>query len=528
MVHEHTGNCCGGHDDFGMHDDALSEKSDSFEAVPPVLPEGIKKEVLVAAPEEDTNYPRKGDDVFVHYVGTLESDGSKFDSSRDRGEPFKFKLGVGQVIKGWDLGVATMRKGEKAVFTLPSEYAYGASGSPPMIPGGATLVFEVELLRFGSEVDLFEDGGVIKHTLKKSSEYKKPKAGDEVVISYSMTTGKSHGSVVYTLGDASSLEDLFIPTEVLDTFLADMKLGETCSIKIQDTKYTIDGELVSGEISLLEVRSTDDCSIEVGSGIVFKKQLKKGEGYDCPNEFSTVKAVITILNKQTRVGILPSTSVEFVAGTGTHSEALESCVLRIVPNEEVQVSTSCDDAWIDPILNIPAQPHSETIMHVRLVSFVKAPNSWELKGDEKLNRLTQLKSAGGHIFKSGRTRFSVSRYTSAARLFEHDKDASPETKALVRTCLVNEAVCYSKLENHSKLEAVCSKVLKEEPNNVKALFYRAQALVALGDCSRALTDVKKATELAPTTQSIRDLYIQVKAEVKKHNDSMKGMYAKMF
>lgn len=89
--------------------------------------------------------PKEGDKVKVHYVGTLESDGSKFDSSRDRNEPFTFTIGQG-VIKGWSLGVATMKIGELSKFTIDAEYGYGESGSPPKIPGGATLVFEIELL----------------------------------------------------------------------------------------------------------------------------------------------------------------------------------------------------------------------------------------------------------------------------------------------------------------------------------------------------------------------------------------------
>jgi FKBP-type peptidyl-prolyl cis-trans isomerase len=75
----------------------------------------------------------------VHYTGTLQ-DGTKFDSSVDRGEPFSFTLGHSQVIKGWDMVVATMKKGEKVVVTLQHTYAYGEAGSPPKIPAKATLV----------------------------------------------------------------------------------------------------------------------------------------------------------------------------------------------------------------------------------------------------------------------------------------------------------------------------------------------------------------------------------------------------
>lgn len=116
-----------------------------------VLPSGLQYEIITAA-KEGARQPEKGNVVTVHYTGWLaDKDGNpvmdkKFDSSVDRGTPFQFVVGRGQVIKGWDEGLLLMKVGEKRRLILPAAIAYGAYGAPPRIPGNATLVFDVELL----------------------------------------------------------------------------------------------------------------------------------------------------------------------------------------------------------------------------------------------------------------------------------------------------------------------------------------------------------------------------------------------
>ena len=104
---------------------------------------------IIDQKEGDGPAAKAGDTVTVHYTGRLQSNGEKFDSSRDRNEPFTFPLGAGQVIKGWDEGVAGMKVGGKRQLIIPADLGYGDAGAGDKIPPGATLVFDVELLKVG-------------------------------------------------------------------------------------------------------------------------------------------------------------------------------------------------------------------------------------------------------------------------------------------------------------------------------------------------------------------------------------------
>jgi FK506-binding protein 14 len=111
---------------------------------PEVRPSGLKIEFL-SKPDSCEKAAENGQLLTMHYTGTLE-DGTKFDSSLDRNEPFKFQIGVGQVIRGWDEGVLGMCVGEKRNLIVPPELGYGDQGAGDVIPGGATLNFEIELI----------------------------------------------------------------------------------------------------------------------------------------------------------------------------------------------------------------------------------------------------------------------------------------------------------------------------------------------------------------------------------------------
>ncbi len=138
---------------FAMSESAVPDRpstnsTDEAKATPEKVtttPSGLK---YVELKEGTGVVPKTGQTVFVHYTGTLEN-GTKFDSSRDRGQPFQFRIGTGQVIKGWDEGVGSMRVGGRRKLIIPSDLGYGARGAGGVIPANATLVFDVELLKIG-------------------------------------------------------------------------------------------------------------------------------------------------------------------------------------------------------------------------------------------------------------------------------------------------------------------------------------------------------------------------------------------
>ena len=188
---------------------------------------GLKKKVLKLG--SGWKKPEKNDKVFVHYTGTL-LDGTKFDSSRDRGDPFTFDLGKGMVIKGWDLGVATMLKGEVCVLTCEPDYAYGARGSPPTIPPNATLQFEVELLSWQSSRVKMVEGTIEVTTLVEQEGYQKPNEGATVTVDL---VGKLEtGEVVDQRTAVDFVTDDEQVIRGIDKVVMEMKKGEKVRAKI--------------------------------------------------------------------------------------------------------------------------------------------------------------------------------------------------------------------------------------------------------------------------------------------------------
>jgi len=200
--------------------------------VTPNTDRGILKEIKVQG--SGIEKPWTGDKVYVHYVGTL-LDGSKFDSSRDRNEQFSFSIGKQEVIKGWDVGVASMKIGEVATFTIRADYGYGNAGSPPKIPGDATLIFEIELFSFhGEDISKDKDMSVVKRIQTNGQGYDQPNDGSQVEIEIKGTfDGKlfDERQVEFEVGEGLEID---VPRGI-EFALEKMKKDEVAQITLKPT-----------------------------------------------------------------------------------------------------------------------------------------------------------------------------------------------------------------------------------------------------------------------------------------------------
>ncbi|GLJ26794.1 hypothetical protein SUGI_0522750 [Cryptomeria japonica] len=539
-------------DDFELPD-AGELENDEFGGADTILKVGEEKEIskeglkkLLVKEGQGWETPESGDEVEVHYTGTL-LDGTKFDSSVDRGTPFKFKLGQGQVIKGWDLGIATMKKGENAVFTIPSQLAYGESGSPPTIPPNATLKFDVELLSWSSVKDICKDGGIFKKIIKEGEKWENPKEADEVTVKYEVrledgtVVSKSEEGVEFYVKDgyfcpafAKAVKTMKKSEKVVLTVKPQYGFGDKGREAIGDdhaippnATLIVDLELVSWKV-VEEV--TDDKK-------VLKKILKQGEGYERPNDGAVVKVKYvgkledgTIFDKKGS----DEEPFEFMTGEEQVIDGLDRAIMNMKKGEVALVTIAPEYGYGTEVKTDLAvvPPQSTLLFEIELVSFVKEKESWDMKTPEKIEAAGKKKEEGNALFKIGKYWRASKKYEKAAKYIEYDSSFTEEekkqSKPLKVTCNLNNAACKLKLKDYKQAISLCTKVLEVESQNVKALYRRAQAYIQTADLELAENDIKKALEIDPNNRDVKLEYRTLKERQKEYNKKEAKFYGNMF
>jgi peptidylprolyl isomerase len=262
---------------MSLEEQAKQMVEDGFVEVPGT-DGGLLKKIIKEGTGEDI--PQKGMMVSVHYTGTLHSDGSKFDSSRDRPGYFDFQVGVGQVIKGWDVGICTMKLGELCMLRCRSDYAYGPGGSPPTIPPNAILNFEVELFDFHEkekepwELSTAEKVATAeKYKAKGNAAFKE---GNWAAARTSYAKGATFVADLFKKDDETALEEA---TE------ADKAQAKDVALALHQNSAQANLKLAEYNGAICDCNSALDID---GSSV--KALFRRGQAYSKRSEFAEAKA----------------------------------------------------------------------------------------------------------------------------------------------------------------------------------------------------------------------------------------------
>ncbi|KAJ6680390.1 PEPTIDYLPROLYL ISOMERASE [Salix purpurea] len=506
---------------------------------------GLKKKLVKEGEGWET--PGAGDEVEVHYTGTL-LDGTQFDSSRERGTPFKFKLGQGQVIKGWDEGIKTMKKGENAVFTIPPELAYGESGSPPTIPPNATLQFDVELLSWTSVKDICKDGGILKKIIVEGEKWDNPKDLDEVFVKYEArlqdgtVVSKSDG-VEFTVGEgyfcpalAKAVKTMKRGEKVLLTVKPQYGFGENGKTAVGDEGAVPPNATLEITLELLSWKTVSDVMKDKK---VMKKTLKEGEGYERPDDGTVVQ--VKLIGKRedgtifVKKGHEEEPPFEFKIDEEQVIDGLDRAVKTMKKGEVALVTIQPEYAFgrSESQQDLATVPVNATVYYeVEMISFTKEKESWDMNTQEKIEAAGKKKEEGNAWFKAGKYERASRRYEQAAKFIEYDSSFTDEekqqSKVLKISCKLNNAACKLKLKDYKEAEKLCSKVLELDGRNVKALYRRAQAYIQLVDLDLAETDIKRALEIDPDNRDVKLEYKILKDKVREYNKKEAQFYSNIF
>ncbi|KAJ7976548.1 Peptidylprolyl isomerase [Quillaja saponaria] len=496
--------------------------------------QGLTKKILKRGISWQTPFP--GDEVEVHFSGHVEN-GASLESSHDKETPFRFKLGQCEVIKGWDEGVASMKKGETAIFKIPSELAYGEVGSPPLVPPNSNLIFEIEMLSWTAIRDLTGDGGIMKKIIKEGDGWATPREADEVLVKYEarlesgMVVSGSEEGVEFNIGDG-----YLCPA--MSKAVKTMRKGEKAELAVKFSygfRPEIDGCLhVDSNLTIdLELVSWKNVTDVTGDKKVLKKIKKVGEGFDRPNEGSEVKVIyLSRLEDGTIIQRKGSDEqpFEFTIQEEQVDEALERAIMTMKKGEQALVTVNGDYLCYHD--NMRVNSNDKVLYHeIELVDFIKEKPFWKMDTEEKIEASERKKHDGNLLFKAGKFWRASKKYEKAAKFIEFNHSFSDEAKhqatALWLSCTLNNAACKLKLGEYAEASRLCTKVLEREPLNVKALYRRCQAYLKTSELEKAEDDIKRALTIDPNNRDMKLEYKELKVKQREYSRSQAEIFSTM-
>ncbi|OMO50931.1 hypothetical protein CCACVL1_30112 [Corchorus capsularis] len=540
--------------DIQGEDDLDEEPGEVIESAPPLKvgqerelgTSGIKKKLLKDGVSWET--PEFGDEVTFHYVGTL-LDGTKFCSTRDNDEPLTVKLGEGQVAKGLDHGIITMKKGECALFTLPPDFGYGAEGRDG-VPPDSVIQFEVELISWITVVDICRDGGIIKKIMEKGERNERPCDLDEVLVKYEMTlVDGTRVAKTPEEGIEFYVKDGHLCPALPKTIIT-MKKGEKVKLIVQP-KYAF-GEtgrdatdefptippnsILIIELELVSFKSVIDVT---GDSKVIKKILKEGEGSVVANDGAVVTISYTARLEDGTVfekkGVDGEQPLEFITDEEQVVPGLDRAAATMKKGERALLTISHEYGFGSDVAECGlavVPPGSNLVYEVEMLDFIKEKAPWELNSQEKIAAAVKKKEEGNVLFKGGKYQRAGKKYDKAVDYVSEDgsfgDDELKEVKALRISCWLNGAACSLKLNDFQGAIKLCSQVLDFEFHNVKALYRRAQAFIETSDLFLADLDIKKALETDPQNRELKLLQKRLRELQAESNKRDAKLFTNMF
>ncbi|XP_059668285.1 70 kDa peptidyl-prolyl isomerase-like [Cornus florida] len=500
--------------------------------------EGLRKRITQKGVSWKTPFP--GDEVEVHYSVHVQH--GPYLNSSSEGTAFKFKLGQGEVIKGLDEGIGTMKIREKAIFTVPPDLAYGEVGSEPLIPPNSTLIFDVELVSWNTITDITGDGGILKKMTRDGEGWATPKDADEVFVKYSML---QDGTVLSNSNEGVefSLTNGFL-CPAMSIAVKTMRKGEKAELSVKFSYgFTQNGSGITGiggdipcnsdliiHLELVSWKSVIDVT---GDKKVLKKILKAGEGFDHPNEGSVAKVMY--------IGKLEDGTVferkgsneepfEYMCFEEQINEGLDRAIMTMRKGEQAAVTVSSNVVHGNETVGM-VSPDSVLLYEVELINFTKEKPFWKMDTNEKIEACEMKKHDGNLLFKAGKFQRASKKYEKASKYVEFDhsfnEDEKSQANALRLSCNLNNAACKLKLGENLQASRLCTKVLELDPLNVKALFRRSQVYLRISELEKAEADIKRALTIDPDNRDVKLEYKKLKEKKKEYAGYEAAIFSNM-